>query len=95
VEQLKLIKLECGDILLHSVLAVSYAHLPGQQQAGQEVKIYTPEEESELILSSSIMGFVYISEVDELKRRMTVLSPNPGKLPKTFLVMGSLKWLDG
>jgi polyribonucleotide 5'-hydroxyl-kinase len=75
------------------VLAVSHALLPGQQ--GSEVKIYTPEEESELILKSSVMGFVYISEVDEDKRRMTVLSPNPGKLPKTFLVMGSLKWMDG
>lgn len=91
-QELKLIRVECGDILLHSVLAISHALLPGQH--GQEVKIYTPEEESELILGSAIMGFVYISEVDETKRRMTVLSPNPGKLPKTFLIMGSLKWMD-
>jgi polyribonucleotide 5'-hydroxyl-kinase len=95
--EIKFVKVEVGDILLHSVLAVSFAAIPGADgtlDSQGNVKVYTPEEETELLLNSNICGFVYISEVDDKKRKMTILSPNPGRLPKTFLIMGSLKWMD-
>eukprot|EP00842_Homolaphlyctis_polyrhiza_P006326 jgi/Hompol1/6695/HPOL_000415-RA len=91
----KYTKVEPGDILLHSVLAVTHALLPGAPDAnGVLTKIYSPEEETLALLESNIAGFIYVSEVMTEKRKMTVLAPTPGKLPKTFLMMATLKWLD-
>ena len=95
--EIKFIKVEAGDILLHSVLAVSYTPLPGSVDPNDpqaKPKLYTPEEECEALLSTNICGFVYVSEVDDTKRKMTILSPNPSRLPKTFFIVGALKWLD-
>ncbi|KAI8905957.1 Pre-mRNA cleavage complex II protein Clp1-domain-containing protein [Gorgonomyces haynaldii] len=92
VQETKFVKVEPGTILLHSILMVTNAPLPGQQ--GSETKLYTPEEESQLILNSHVVSFVYISDADDTKRKLTVLCPNPTELPKTFLVMASLKWLE-
>ncbi|KAJ3320273.1 hypothetical protein HDV06_005417 [Boothiomyces sp. JEL0866] len=87
------VKIETSEILLHSILVVSFVPLPGTDEEGN-IKLYTPEEETDLLKKSNVCGYVYISEVDEVKRKMTVLGPNPGRLPKTFFIMGELKWLD-
>jgi polyribonucleotide 5'-hydroxyl-kinase len=49
-----------------------------------------PEE----LLNSNMAGFLYVSEVDITRQRMTVLAPCPGNLPSKYLVLGSLKWLE-
>ncbi|KAK6098749.1 Cleavage polyadenylation factor subunit clp1 [Batrachochytrium dendrobatidis] len=91
----KYVKVEPGDILLHSILALSQAPLPGVVgPSGLPTKIYTPEEESQTLLESNVAGFIYISEVEDERRKMTVLAPSPGKIPKQFLIMGTLKWMD-
>ena len=95
--EVKFVKVEAGDILLHSVLAVSYTPLAGSidlKDPQDAPKIYTPEEEASALLGTNICGYVYVSEVDDNKRKMTVLCPNPGRLPKTFFIVGALKWLD-
>ena len=96
LNEVKFIKVETGDILLHSILAVTYTDLPQGDLVDEEGKprTYTPEEETELLLKSNISGFIFISEVDDKKKKLTVLGPNPSRLPKTFMVMGSLKWMD-
>jgi hypothetical protein len=95
--QVKFSKVETGDILLHSVLAISFTPLPGsdgQLDADGKPKVYTPEEEVQLLLKSNICGFVYISELNDKSRKLTILSPNPSRLPKHFFLMGTLKWMD-
>ena len=64
--------------LIHSVLGVSWA------------------ESLEAVLSSNVAGFIHVTEVDVLKGRLSFLAPTPGVLPHehTFLVYGSLKWLE-
>lgn len=81
-------KVSC-EYLLHSVLAISYCD-PVVVKAEENVL----EEESRLLLYNNVMGFVYVSEVDEAKGVMTVLSPNSGKLIKRYLLLGSLKWVE-
>lgn len=96
--EVKFVKVEAGDILLHSILAVSYTPLPGSidpDDPTKTPKLYTPEEETDALLGTNICGFIYVSEVDDTKRKMNVLCPNPGRLPKTFYLVGNLKWLDG
>ncbi|KAI9350601.1 hypothetical protein DFJ73DRAFT_795906 [Zopfochytrium polystomum] len=95
VQETRVVKVEAGDMLLHSVLAVSNAdRLDAMAGALVSAPALTADEETALILDRSVAGFVYVSEVDETKHKMTVLSPHPGRLPKKYLVMGSLKWLE-
>ncbi|KAJ3108474.1 hypothetical protein HDU97_001181 [Phlyctochytrium planicorne] len=95
VQETRVIKVEAGDILLNSVLAVSNAdRLDAMPNLGASAPALTPEQETSLILDSSLAGFVYISDVDEAKHKVTILTPNPGRLPKKYMVMGSLKWLE-
>jgi polyribonucleotide 5'-hydroxyl-kinase len=84
VEENSLLHIEIGDLLLHTVLAVSSADLMYNA---------TPADEA-ILLESNISGFVYVSEVDEKKRRIKILSPCPGKLPKRYLWLGSLRWME-
>ena len=95
--EVKFIKVETGDILLHSILAVTFAPLPGGNEVVDEdgkPRVYTPEEETEILLKTNINGFIFVSEVDDKKRKLTILCPNPSRLPKTFMIMGGLKWMD-
>ncbi|KAG9301273.1 hypothetical protein G9A89_012656 [Geosiphon pyriformis] len=78
VSETQLVKVEPDDTLPHSILALSTANSP---------------EESGL-LEANIAGFVYVSEVDSIKHKMTILSPCPGRLPNQYLLMGSFKWME-
>ncbi|KAG0039779.1 Cleavage polyadenylation factor subunit clp1 [Podila clonocystis] len=78
VSETHVVKVEPGEHLLHSVLAVSNAD-----------KMAEPE-----ILETNLAGFIYVSEVHEGRKKMTVLSPCPGRIPKKFWWQGSLKWAE-
>ncbi|KAI9333142.1 Pre-mRNA cleavage complex II protein Clp1-domain-containing protein [Obelidium mucronatum] len=99
-QETKIVKVEVGDILLNSILAVSHADRLDALGATTAVSApaLTADEETALILESNVAGFVYVSEVvDDDKRKkktVTVLTPNPGRLPKKYLVMGALKWVE-
>ncbi|GJJ71306.1 polyribonucleotide 5'-hydroxyl-kinase [Entomortierella parvispora] len=78
VSETHVVKVEPGEHLLHSVLAVSNAD-----------KMQEPE-----ILETNLAGFIYVSEVHEARKKLTVLSPCPGRIPKKFWWLGSLKWAE-
>jgi len=46
------------------------------------------------LLETNIAGFVYVTDVNMERRKLTVLSPSPGILPSRYLLLGSLKWLE-
>jgi len=46
------------------------------------------------LLTENAAGFIFIVAVDTEKKNLTCLSPCPGPLPRNFLLMGSLKWVD-
>jgi len=48
----------------------------------------------ELILNSNLAGFLYVTEVNFERQKITFLAPCPGPLPSKYLVLGSLKWLE-
>ncbi|CCJ28863.1 unnamed protein product [Pneumocystis jirovecii] len=75
----KMIKIDAFSILQNSVLAVSHAN------ANDPVDV---------ILESPVAGYIYVSDVDDNKKTLTILSPLPGKLPSQILIMGSFKWQD-
>ncbi|KAJ3291651.1 hypothetical protein HDU79_002162 [Rhizoclosmatium sp. JEL0117] len=94
-QETKIVKVEVGDILLNSVLAVSHAdRLDAIAPASVSAPALTADQETALILDKNVAGFIYVSEVDDKKHKLTILTPNPGRLPKKYMVMGSLKWVE-
>ncbi|KAF7819669.1 protein CLP1-like protein [Senna tora] len=46
------------------------------------------------IISSNVAGFIYVTDVDIQRKKITYLAPSAGELPSKFLIMGSLTWLE-
>jgi polyribonucleotide 5'-hydroxyl-kinase len=67
-------KVEPGPLMLHCLLAVMYASAGDLQDT---------------IRDASVMGFVFVTEVDEKKRRMKVLAPMNTRISDRPMVWGS------
>ncbi|WWC90798.1 uncharacterized protein L201_005735 [Kwoniella dendrophila CBS 6074] len=70
---------------------------------GEEVKAEEAEEEEEdmeevpfveEIGTREVLGFIVITGIDSQKKKYTVLSPSPGKLPSTVALAGLIEWVD-
>ncbi|KAF2993254.1 Cleavage polyadenylation factor subunit clp1 [Curvularia kusanoi] len=48
----------------------------------------SPNDKHEVIRDSSVRGYVYVADVDEAKRKVRLLSPQPGHLPGSAMVVG-------
>ncbi|KAI8381040.1 Pre-mRNA cleavage complex II protein Clp1-domain-containing protein [Radiomyces spectabilis] len=75
----QVVKVDNHDMCLHSILAILNAD---------------PSEPENKLLESNIAGFIYVSDVDEEKQKMAILSPAPGRLPRRHLLMGAFKWME-
>ncbi|KAG1471845.1 hypothetical protein G6F56_001894 [Rhizopus delemar] len=75
----QIVKVDSYEMCLHSVMAILNA---------------PPDEHENKLLESNVVGFIYISDINEEKRKLTVLSPSPGRLPRQHLLMGSFKWME-
>lgn len=67
-------KVEASSMMLNCLLAVMYA---------------SPHDKQEIIRDASVMGFVYVVEVDEKRQRLKILAPLSGRLGDRPLVWGS------
>ncbi|KAI9848023.1 MAG: Cleavage polyadenylation factor subunit clp1 [Sclerophora amabilis] len=67
-------KVTPSPLMQNSVLAIMHA---------------APHDAQETIRDASVMGFVYVDEVDEKRRKMRVLAPMAGRLPARAMVWGS------
>ncbi|KAI8618295.1 protein CLP1 [Chytriomyces sp. MP71] len=94
----KVVRVDDANILLNSVLALTHADRLGALLAlsggATSAPALTSEQETQLVLDRNVAGFVYVSEVDERKGKVTLLAPYPGKLPQKYLLMGALKWVE-
>ncbi|KAI8089895.1 Pre-mRNA cleavage complex II protein Clp1-domain-containing protein [Halteromyces radiatus] len=75
----EVVKVDSYDMCLHSIMAILNAD---------------DSEHDNKLLESSVVGFIYISDVNEDKKKMTVLSPSPGRLPRRHVLMGAFKWME-
>jgi polyribonucleotide 5'-hydroxyl-kinase len=50
--------------------------------------------EPDEIISSNVAGFIYITDIDMTRKKITYLAPSAGELPSKFLIVGSLTWLE-
>lgn len=52
-----------------------------------------PEDAQENIRDASVIGFIYVTDVDEKKNKVKVLAPVGGRLPNKAIIWGS--WPEG
>ncbi|WVN90221.1 mRNA cleavage and polyadenylation factor Clp1 [Cryptococcus depauperatus CBS 7841] len=71
----------------------------GEVTRTEEQKEESLDEEDEVpfkeeIGTREVMGYIVITAIDTFQQKYTVLSPNPGKLPSTIAIAGSIEWVD-
>ncbi|TKA53587.1 hypothetical protein B0A53_03878 [Rhodotorula sp. CCFEE 5036] len=66
--------------VVNRILAVPMAE---EERDGQEKVVRGP-----------VMGFVWVSALDKDKKKITLLSPLPGRLPRKNLIVGSVDFVD-
>ena len=47
-----------------------------------------PSDTQETVRDASVIGFLYVVEVEEKKRRLRVLAPLSGRIPRKVLIWG-------
>ncbi|ODQ67050.1 Clp1-domain-containing protein [Nadsonia fulvescens var. elongata DSM 6958] len=72
-----LIKIDSASILQNCVLAVVRAD---------------STEKPENILKSELMGFVHVVEADDVKHKLKILMPVPGRLPNAVFLLGAYRY---
>lgn len=48
-----------------------------------------PNDKQEVVRDASVKGYIYVAEVDEVKKKVKVLSPQPGQITGTAMVLGN------
>lgn len=66
---------------------------PQMQNAILTIVNAHPEDTQENIRDASVMGFMYVVDVDEKKSKLKVLAPVGGRLPNKAIIWGS--WPEG
>ena len=67
-------KIEPSVLMQNCILAILNADLGDSQ---------------ETLRDASVMGFVYVADVDEKKRKLRILAPVSGRLPARPMILGS------
>ncbi|KAJ5066925.1 polyribonucleotide 5'-hydroxyl-kinase clp1 [Anaeramoeba ignava] len=65
-----------------SIVAVSFANIDGGELTSSDIKY------------SNIAGFIFISQVDTQKQKLSYLSPSSVTLPGKIVIVGDIKWID-
>ena len=84
-----------GDVTEESTSAIFEKVRPSSQMQNAIFAIVNahPEDTQENIRDASVMGFIYIADVDEKKNKVKVLAPAGGRLPNKAMIWGS--WPEG
>ncbi|GAA5866182.1 hypothetical protein JCM8547_007195 [Rhodosporidiobolus lusitaniae] len=68
-----------------------------RELVGRVLAVPMAEEETEgeeKVVKGPVMGFVWVSAIDQAKKKVTLLSPLPGRLPRKTLIVGGIDWVD-
>ncbi|RKP21191.1 Clp1-domain-containing protein, partial [Rozella allomycis CSF55] len=79
VDDIRVVDVEPSSAMNHMILALSACE---------------QTEDEEAIAISNVFGYMCVTEIDDAKQRMTLLVPCYGKLPKPYILVGNMKWID-
>lgn len=48
----------------------------------------SPTDSQEVIRDSSVKGYIYVADIDDVKKKVRLLSPQPGMIPGNAMVLG-------
>ncbi|KAJ2849481.1 Cleavage polyadenylation factor subunit clp1 [Coemansia brasiliensis] len=82
------LSVEPDESLIHSILAVTDAPLESVQEDSMDV------DGEKSVVGIQAVGFISVTKIEMDKKRMIVLSPVPGRLPKQVLLYGNAKWME-
>jgi len=73
------------------------------------VRVLNPENESKLrncilavsyatnqqgCINKNVAGFIHITDIDQVAKSLTCLTPCPGQLPGQYMIVGGITWSD-
>lgn len=90
-ESCKLVRVDPTTELVYSVVAVLHESAVNEDKDGNVTLVGDVPQH---LLRSNVAGFVSIVQIAPEKDRMTILSPCPGALPSSYLLVGSVKWIE-
>jgi hypothetical protein len=90
-DPLKLTKIAPTKELAFSVVAVLHVT---DAELGKTGGVAGQGEVPQSLLQCNVAGFVSIVQVDPERLTMTLLCPCPGALPSSYLLVGSVKWIE-
>ena len=82
MEELSIARIDPTPALTYSILGISQAKMASDAENSEELSLH------------SVFGFIYVTEVDMQKEKITFLCTCPGKLPSNILLHGSIKWIE-
>ncbi|XP_057422871.1 protein CLP1 homolog [Lotus japonicus] len=50
--------------------------------------------EPDEIISSNVAGFIYVTDIDIQRKKITYLAPSAGELPSKYLIIGNITWRE-
>ncbi|KAJ2519815.1 Cleavage polyadenylation factor subunit clp1 [Coemansia sp. RSA 1939] len=96
LSQTSVFPVTCDEALTHSVLAVTDAPIAASDANAPESESSAAERTAaaEAVVGAQAVGFVNVTRVDMEKRRLTLVAPVRGQLPRQVLLYGNVKWME-
>lgn len=51
-------------------------------------------QEPDQVITSNVAGFIYITDIDIQRKKITYLAPSAGELPSRYLIVGNVTWVE-
>lgn len=86
VQETRLVPVEPTEDLINSILALTNVDVKENEEAN--------EEEDDILIGTRLLGFVHVTNVDTEKKKITLLCPCHGRIPKKYMLLADLKWIE-
>lgn len=95
LSETRMVPLDPSDEAHNAELANSIIALSHSEATTKDDIISGGDDIQRTIVESEVAGFLYVSNINSDRKKMTILSPNPGRLPGRIALSSSIKWQDG
>jgi polyribonucleotide 5'-hydroxyl-kinase len=87
VQETRLVPVEPSEDLVNQIIALTNIDVKDESEEGNE-------EDDDILIGIRLLGFVHVTNVDMEKKKITLLCPCHGRIPKKYMLLGDLKWIE-